>query len=150
MERLRLEISWASLWRVAVITALLVLIVTVRETVIILLLAILISSALDPMVERLEKWRIKLETETVTTMKEIEAINIRRVQEQWKRRPPIMLDKCEEELAKIKRIDSAKGRAEEQAAKRVAAQRAEKQARQRRAGLAYRESCKVSLLDRIS
>ena len=82
----------------------------------------------------------------MTTMKEIEAINIRRVQEQLKRRPPIMLDRCEEELARIKLLDRAKQRAEEQAAKRVAAQRAEKQARQRRAGLAYRESCKVSYL----
>ncbi len=58
MERLRLEISWASLLRIVVVVGLVALIVAVRETVIILLLAILISSALDPMVERLERWHI--------------------------------------------------------------------------------------------
>jgi predicted PurR-regulated permease PerM len=58
MNRLHIEISWASLWRVVAMTALLVLLFTVRETITILLLAILISSALDPAVERLEKWGI--------------------------------------------------------------------------------------------
>lgn len=38
--------------------ALIALVVAARETVIILLLAILISSALDPLVEKLEKWHI--------------------------------------------------------------------------------------------
>jgi predicted PurR-regulated permease PerM len=58
MERLRLEISWGSLWKVAAITALLALLFAIRETIIVLLVAILISSALDPLVEKLEKWRM--------------------------------------------------------------------------------------------
>jgi len=58
MDHLRLEISWGSLWRIVAITVLLALLFTVRETIIVLSLAILISSALDPAVEKLEKWHI--------------------------------------------------------------------------------------------
>ncbi len=58
MNPLHLEISWNSLWRIVAVAALIALFFAVRETLIILFLAILISSALDPAVEKLEKWRI--------------------------------------------------------------------------------------------
>jgi predicted PurR-regulated permease PerM len=58
MNRLRLEITWSSLWRIVAMVALIALLYTIKETIIVLLLAILISSALEPVVERLVKWHI--------------------------------------------------------------------------------------------
>ena len=58
MNNLRLEITWSSLWKIVAIAALIFILFTIREAITILLLAILISSALDPAVEKLSKWRI--------------------------------------------------------------------------------------------
>ena len=58
MNRLIVEISWASLWRVLLILGLVVLIYFARNAITVLFLAIFISSALDSLVIRLEGWRI--------------------------------------------------------------------------------------------
>jgi predicted PurR-regulated permease PerM len=54
----RLELSWASIWRVAAVLLLLALLYLVQNVVVAVLLAIVISSAFDPIVSFLEKKRI--------------------------------------------------------------------------------------------
>ena len=58
MERIKLDISWTSLWRVLAMGAFVLAAYLMRETIAILLLALIISTAVDPAVDRLERWRI--------------------------------------------------------------------------------------------
>ena len=58
MERIKLDISWASLWRILVMGALVLSAYLMRETISILLLALVISTAFTPAVDRLQKFRI--------------------------------------------------------------------------------------------
>lgn len=58
MNRLFIEISWASLWRVFIMGGLVLLLIMAREAVATLLLAIFISTALDGIVHKMETWRI--------------------------------------------------------------------------------------------
>lgn len=51
-----LEISWSSLWRVVIIAGFVFLVYSVRETLVVLLLAIFISAALDNWVVKLERF----------------------------------------------------------------------------------------------
>lgn len=51
-----IEISWSSLWRVVIIAGFVFLVYSVRETLIVLLLAIFISAALDNWVVKLERF----------------------------------------------------------------------------------------------
>lgn len=55
---MRLDISWSSLFRVLVIAGIVYLGFLMRETISILILALVISTALDPAVDRLEKMRV--------------------------------------------------------------------------------------------
>ena len=58
MERIKLDISWTSLWRVLVMGTFVFAAYLMRETISILLLALIISTALNPAVDRLQKFRI--------------------------------------------------------------------------------------------
>lgn len=58
MNRLSLEVSWASLWRILIMGGFVLLLYFAREAVAALLLAIFLSTALEPAVYRLEQWRI--------------------------------------------------------------------------------------------
>ena len=58
MDRMRLDISWTSLLRIVVVATLVLVAFLMRETISILLLALIISTAFAPAVNRLEKWRI--------------------------------------------------------------------------------------------
>lgn len=58
MARSATDISWGSLWRVLAMAAFVYLLFLARETVAILALALVISTAFAPMVARLEKWRV--------------------------------------------------------------------------------------------
>ncbi len=53
-----IEISWGSLWRILMMAGLVVVLYLTRETIAILLLALIISTAFEPAVVRLEKWHI--------------------------------------------------------------------------------------------
>lgn len=58
MVNSRMEISWGSLWRIIAISGLVFVLYLARETVSALLLALVLSTAFDPAVDRLERWRI--------------------------------------------------------------------------------------------
>jgi len=58
MERIKLDISWTSLWRVLAMGTFVFAAYLMRETISILLLALIISTALNPAVDRLQKFRI--------------------------------------------------------------------------------------------
>ncbi len=58
MDQKGISISWGSLWRVALMAALVTVLFIARDILIALFLAIVISSALDPIVSWLEKRRI--------------------------------------------------------------------------------------------
>lgn len=58
MTRSTVDLSWGSLWRILVMAAFVYLLFLVRETIAILILALIISTAFAPMVARLEKWRV--------------------------------------------------------------------------------------------
>jgi len=58
MDRMKLDISWSSLFRVLAIGLAVYAAYLMRETISILLLALVISSAFDPAVDRLEKMKI--------------------------------------------------------------------------------------------
>jgi len=58
MDRTRLDISWSSLFRVLVIGLAIYAAFLMRETISILILALVISTALEPGVDRLEKMKI--------------------------------------------------------------------------------------------
>ena len=58
MERIKLDISWTSLLRILVVATLVLVAYLMRETISILLLALIVSTAFDPAVDRLERWRI--------------------------------------------------------------------------------------------
>ncbi len=58
MERLKLEISWSSLWRVVVVGLFIVLLYFLQDVAITILLSLFISTALNGIVSRLEKFRI--------------------------------------------------------------------------------------------
>src|SRR3989338_8171332 len=57
-EKVRLEISWASLWRVVLIGALVLLSYYLRDVVVTVLLSVFISTAFSGVVLRLEKLKI--------------------------------------------------------------------------------------------
>src|SRR3989338_1267141 len=58
LDRTRLDISWSSLFRVLVIGLAIYAAFLMRETISILILALVISTALEPGVDRLEKMKI--------------------------------------------------------------------------------------------
>jgi predicted PurR-regulated permease PerM len=58
MERLAIEISWASLWRILIFGVFVVALYLIREAILILLLSLVISTAFDPMVSWLERRRL--------------------------------------------------------------------------------------------
>jgi predicted PurR-regulated permease PerM len=58
MANSRMDISWGSLWRIIAISTLVFVLYLTRETVSVLLLALVVSTSLDPAVDRLERWRI--------------------------------------------------------------------------------------------
>lgn len=58
MERIKLDISWTSLWRILAMGAFVLAAYLMRETISILLLALVISTAFTPAVDRLQKFRI--------------------------------------------------------------------------------------------
>ena len=58
MERQIVEISWGSLWRVFLAVMLAVTAYLIRDVLVTLVLAIVIASALDPLISFLQKWRI--------------------------------------------------------------------------------------------
>ncbi|MFH1188403.1 MAG: AI-2E family transporter [bacterium] len=58
MDRLSVEISWTSLWRILLMGVFVVSLYLMREAIIAVLLAIFISIALDSLVQRLVKWHI--------------------------------------------------------------------------------------------
>ncbi|MBI2010666.1 MAG: AI-2E family transporter [Candidatus Colwellbacteria bacterium] len=53
-----IEISWGSLWRILMMAGFVIVLYLTRETVAILLLALIISTAFEPAVARMQKWRI--------------------------------------------------------------------------------------------
>jgi len=58
MDRISLDISWTSLWRLIAMAALVLVAYLMRETIAILMLALIISTAFDPAVGRLEKLKV--------------------------------------------------------------------------------------------
>lgn len=58
MERVSIEISWQSIWRVVAVAALVYGAFLMQDTIAILLLALIISTAIDPAVDKMEEWRI--------------------------------------------------------------------------------------------
>jgi predicted PurR-regulated permease PerM len=58
VNRLNIEVSWTTLWRVLILIGLVSIVYFAKNAVIVLLLAIFLSSALDALVIRLESWRV--------------------------------------------------------------------------------------------
>jgi len=58
MERVSIDISWTSLWRILILASVVAGLYVMRETMSILFLALIISTAFEPGVDRLEKLKI--------------------------------------------------------------------------------------------
>ncbi len=58
MNRLNIEVSWTTLWRIVIMLGLVLLVYLAQDSITVLFLAIFLSSALDALVIKLESWGV--------------------------------------------------------------------------------------------